>query len=98
MLRFMSKFIETNSQLGASDTLQGGLDRLSGIYSANDASGAPSALLGDLRDSLQLYASQPGNTTVGQAAVAKAVDLATALNTGSDRDAKTPPGCRYRHQ
>ncbi len=79
----MSKYIETNSQLGASDTLQGGLDRLSGIYSANDASGAPSALLGDLRDSLQLYASQPGNTTVGQAAVAKAVDLAAALNTGS---------------
>ena len=94
----MSKYIETNSQLGASDTLQGGLDRLSGIYSANDASGAPSALLGDLRDSLQLYASQPGNTTVGQAAVAKAVDLATALNTGFGRGPETPPGCRYRHQ
>ncbi len=80
----LSKYIESNSQLGASDTLQSGLDRLSGIYSANDAAGAPGALLGDLRDSLQLYASQPGNTTVGQAAVSKAVDLANALNRGND--------------
>jgi flagellar hook-associated protein 1 FlgK len=80
----LSKYIDTNSQLGASDTLQSGLDRLSGIYSANDASASPSALLGDLRDSLQLYASQPGNTTVGQAAVSKAADLASALNRGND--------------
>jgi flagellar hook-associated protein 1 FlgK len=80
----LSKYIDTNSQLGASDTLQSGLDRLSGIYSANDASGSPSALLGDLRDSLQLFSSQPANTTVGQAAVSKASDLANALNRGND--------------
>ncbi|NTS33679.1 flagellar hook-associated protein FlgK [Phyllobacterium sp. BT25] len=80
----LSKYIESNSQLGASDTLQGGLDRLSGIYSANDASGSPSALLGDLRDALQLYANKPSDTTVGQAAVTKAADLANALNRGND--------------
>ena len=80
----LSKYVETNSQLGASDTLQSGLDRLSGIYSANDASGSPSALLGDLRDALQLYASKPSDTTVGQAAVSKAADLANALNRGND--------------
>ncbi|PSH68152.1 flagellar hook-associated protein FlgK [Phyllobacterium brassicacearum] len=80
----LTKYIESNSQLGASDTLQGGLDRLSGIYSASDSSGSPSALLGDLRDSLQLYASQPGNTSVGEAAVSKAVDLANALNRGTE--------------
>ncbi|ATU95882.1 flagellar hook-associated protein FlgK (plasmid) [Phyllobacterium zundukense] len=84
----LSKYIESNSQLGASDTLQSGLDRLSGIYSANDASGSPSALLGDLRDSLQLYASQPGNTSVGEAAVSKAVDLANALNRGTEETQK----------
>ena len=80
----LTKYIESNSQLGASDTLQGGLDRLSGIYSASDSSGSPSALLGDLRDLLQLYASQPGNTSVGEAAVSKAVDLANALNRGTE--------------
>ncbi len=80
----LTKYIESNSQLGASDTLQGGLDRLSGIYSASNSSGSPSALLGDLRDSLQLYASQPGNTSVGEAAVSKAVDLANALNRGTE--------------
>lgn len=79
----LAKYIESNSKLGASDTLQGGLDRLSGIYSASNGSGSPSALLGDLRDSLQLYASQPGNTSVGEAAVTKAVSLANALNRGT---------------
>lgn len=79
----LSKYIETNSQYGSSSTLKSGLDRLSGIYSANNASGSPSALLGDLRDSLQLYASQPGNNSVGEAAVSKAVNLANALNKGT---------------
>ncbi|MGH6860364.1 MAG: flagellar hook-associated protein FlgK [Phyllobacterium sp.] len=79
----LSKFIESNSQLGVSDTLKGGLDRLSAIYSANDAAGAPGALLGDLRDSLQLYASQPSNSSLGEAAVSKAVSLANALNRGT---------------
>ncbi len=80
----LTKYIESNSQLGATDTLQSGLDRLSGIYSASNSSGSPSALLGDLRDSLQLYASQPGNTSVGESAVSKAVNLANALNRGTE--------------
>lgn len=84
----LSKFVESNSQLGASDTLKGGLDRLSGIYSANNASGSPSALLGDLRDSLQLYASQPGNTSIGESTVSKAVLLANALNRGTQETQK----------
>ncbi|MEP7453721.1 flagellar hook-associated protein FlgK [Phyllobacterium sp. SB3] len=84
----LSKFVEANSFLGASDTLKGGLDRLSGIYSANSASDSPRALLGDLRDSLQLYASQPGNTSVGESTVSKAVSLANALNRGTEETQK----------
>ncbi len=84
MRALLTKYIESNSQLGATDTLQSGLDRLSGIYSASNSSGSPSALLGDLRDSLQLYASQPGNTSVGESAVSKAVNLANALNRGTE--------------
>ncbi len=84
----LSKFIESNSQYNASNTLQAGLDRLSGIYSADDASGSPSSLLGDLRDSLQLYASQPGNTSVGESAVTKATQLANALNKGTEETQK----------
>ncbi|TXR47193.1 flagellar hook-associated protein FlgK [Phyllobacterium endophyticum] len=84
----LSKFIESRSQYSASSTLQKGLDRLSGIYSADDASGSPSSLLGNLRDSLQLYASQPGNTSVGEAAVSKATELANALNRGTEETQK----------
>ena len=45
-------------------------------------------MLGDLRDSLQLYASQPGNTSVGESAVSKAIDLANALNRGTEETQK----------
>jgi flagellar hook-associated protein 1 FlgK len=84
----LSKLIESSSQYNASSTLQAGFDRLSGIYSADDASGSPSSLLGNLRDSLQLYASQPGNTSVGEAAVSKATELANALNRGTEETQK----------
>ncbi|MCO4315666.1 flagellar hook-associated protein FlgK [Phyllobacterium sp. 21LDTY02-6] len=84
----LSKYIETNGQLGTSETLKAGLDRLSGIYSANNNAGSPRALLGDLRDSLQIYASQPSNTSLGESAVSKAVSLADALNRGTQETQK----------
>ena len=41
-----------------------------------------------MRDSLQLYASQPGNTSVGESAVTKATQLANALNKGTEETQK----------
>ncbi|QND50657.1 flagellar hook-associated protein FlgK (plasmid) [Phyllobacterium sp. 628] len=81
----LSKYIETNSLYGSSSTMKSGLDRLSGIYSADNSSGSPKALLGDLRDSMQQYATQPGNAAVGETAVSKAIRLANALNEGSSQ-------------
>ncbi|GGA97985.1 flagellar hook protein FlgK [Brucella endophytica] len=79
----LTRYIEANSQTMASDTLAAGLDRLSSLYSANDYAGSPAALIGDLRDALQTYATQPGQGTTGDMAVNKAVQLAQALNEGT---------------
>jgi len=82
----LSRYIQANSQNAASSTLAAGLDRLSSLYSADDYSGSPAALIGDLRDALQAYASQPGqSTTAGDAAIDRAVDLARALNEGTSQ-------------
>ena len=47
-----NKFIQSNSTASSSSILAGGLDRLSSLYSADNYSGSPSALIGDLRDAL----------------------------------------------
>jgi flagellar hook-associated protein 1 FlgK len=44
---------------------------------------SPTALLGQLSDALQTYAAAPQNTSSGQAAVAAAQNLASALNSAS---------------
>jgi flagellar hook-associated protein 1 len=79
----LTRYIEANSGNAASSTLKTGLDRLSAIYSANNYAGSPAALIGDLRDALQTYATQPGQGTTGDTVINKAVALANALNEGT---------------
>ncbi|MGH6761709.1 MAG: flagellar hook-associated protein FlgK [Phyllobacterium sp.] len=79
----LSKYIQTNSIANATNTTTSGLDRLSSLYSANEYSGSPQALMEDFLASLQTYATQPGNQSTGDVAVDKAVVLADALNRGN---------------
>lgn len=79
----LTRYIEANSLNASSSTLATGLNRLSSLYSANNYAGSPAALIGDLRDALQTYATQPGQAATGDIAVNKAVTLAKALNDGT---------------
>lgn len=75
-----NRYIQSNSAASASSTLADGLDRLSALYSADNYSGSPSGLIGDLRDALQTYAASPSNSALGDSVVSVAQSLANALN------------------
>ncbi|MBC2887561.1 flagellar hook-associated protein FlgK [Ochrobactrum sp. CM-21-5] len=78
-----NRFIQSNSSATSSSILAGGLDRLSSLYSADNYSGSPSALIGDLRDALQTYAASPSNASLGDSVISTAQSLANALNSGT---------------
>jgi len=78
-----NKFIQSNSTASSSSILAGGLDRLSSLYSADNYSGSPAALIADLRDALQTYAASPSNSALGDSVVSVAQSLANALNAGT---------------
>jgi len=78
-----NRFIQSNSTASSSSILAGGLDRLSSLYSADNFSGSPSALIGDLRDALQTFAASPSNSALGDSVVSTAQSLANALNAGT---------------
>ncbi|HHV70460.1 flagellar hook-associated protein FlgK [Brucella intermedia] len=78
-----NRFIQSNSTASSTSILAGGLDRLSSLYSADNYSGSPSALIGDLRDALQTYAASPSNSALGDSVVSTAQSLANALNAGT---------------
>ncbi|MDH7786833.1 flagellar hook-associated protein 1 FlgK [Ochrobactrum sp. 19YEA23] len=78
-----NRFIQSNSTAASSSALASGLDRLSSIYSADNYSGSPSALMGDLRDALQTYSASPSNSSLGDSVVSTAQALANALNDGT---------------
>ena len=78
-----NRFIQSNSSATSSSILAGGLDRLSSLYSADNYSGSPLALIGDLRDALQTYAASPSNASLGDSVISTAQSLANALNSGT---------------
>jgi flagellar hook-associated protein 1 FlgK len=78
-----NRYIQSNSTAASSSALASGLDRLSSIYSADNYSGSPSALMGDLRDALQTYSASPANSSLGDSVVSTAQALANALNDGT---------------
>lgn len=81
----LSRFMQTNSKAMSSSVLSAGMDRLSALSSSEDYSHSASALIGNLRDALQTYATLPGNSSLGDAAVAQAETLAKALNDATDQ-------------
>jgi flagellar hook-associated protein 1 len=81
----LAQYLTASSTSAGASALQSGLDQISGIYSADNYSAAPGALIGQLRDAIQLYASQPTDAATGDSAVNSAVTLANALNSGSQQ-------------
>ncbi|OCP04925.1 MULTISPECIES: flagellar hook-associated protein FlgK [unclassified Ensifer] len=63
--------------------LRDGLELLKSALGGNNYETAPSKLLSDFRNSLQTFASTPGNKTIAAAAVTNAQDLADSLNKTS---------------
>lgn len=63
--------------------LREGLELLKSALGGNNYETAPSKLLSDFRNSLQTFASTPGNKTIAATAVADAQDLANSLNKTS---------------
>lgn len=80
-----NRYIQANSQATSSSIVAEGLDRLSALYSADNYSGSPSALMSDLRDALQTFSASPSNAALGDTVVVQAQALASALNEGSQQ-------------
>lgn len=76
----LTRFIQSNSQASSASALSAGLERLSAISSADNYSGSPAAMIGDLRDALLTYATSPGNAALGDSAISRAMTLASGLN------------------
>lgn len=70
----------TSNLAGATAEL-GGLDILESALGGADLGQSPTALLGELRDTLQFLSSSPSDPIRAQSAVIAAKDLATQLNT-----------------
>lgn len=71
------------SQASAQGTLFAGLETLKSALGGNDYETSPSTYLSTFRDSLQTFASTPGNTTIAATLVSDANDLANSLNKTS---------------
>ncbi|WP_349437279.1 flagellar hook-associated protein FlgK [Pararhizobium sp. A13] len=71
------------SQASAQGTLFAGLETLKSSLGGNDYETSPSTYLAAFRDSLQTFASTPGNTTIAATLVSDANDLANSLNKTS---------------
>ncbi|CAN7206356.1 flagellar hook-associated protein FlgK [Pararhizobium sp. LjRoot238] len=71
------------SQASAQSTLFAGLETLKSSLGGNDYETSPSTYLAAFRDSLQTFASTPGNTTIAATLVSDANDLANSLNKTS---------------
>lgn len=71
------------SQASAQGALFAGLETLKSSLGGNDYETSPSTYLAAFRDSLQTFASTPGNTTIAATLVSDANDLANSLNKTS---------------
>ncbi|WOS63377.1 flagellar hook-associated protein FlgK [Sinorhizobium fredii] len=68
------------SQSSAQNSLLSGLELLKSALGGNDYETAPSTYLTAFRDSLQTFASTPGNSTIAATVVADASDLANSIS------------------
>ncbi|HEV7437423.1 MAG TPA: flagellar hook-associated protein FlgK [Pseudorhizobium sp.] len=75
--------IETSSIYSGQAVLLAGLQEMKSLMGGNDYETSPSNLIANLRNSLQTWASKPGETTLGATVVSTAQDVANGLNTAS---------------
>ncbi|OHV85875.1 flagellar hook-associated protein FlgK [Ensifer sp. LCM 4579] len=68
------------SQSSAQNSLLSGLEILKSALGGNDYETAPSTYLSAFRNSLQTFASTPGNSTLAATVVADATDLANSIS------------------
>ncbi|WP_395515605.1 flagellar hook-associated protein FlgK [Pseudorhizobium flavum] len=77
--------IESSSLYSGQQILLSGLEEVKSLMGGNDYETSPSAIIANLRNNLQTWASKPSETTVGATVISTAVDLANSLNTASDQ-------------
>jgi flagellar hook-associated protein 1 FlgK len=80
----LERSLESNSAASGLAVIAGGLDRLHAVIGDTEAGSSPTALLGKLRDALQLAASAPHDNAAVRAVLTTADSLAIALNRGAD--------------
>lgn len=75
--------IESRASASGQNALLDGLEQIRAMLGGNDYEAAPSTLIGQFRDTLELFASRPGDTSAAQAAVSDATTLADGIRTMS---------------
>lgn len=76
--------LESHSTSSGFAVMRAGLEQLEPIVGDPEAEGSPAALLGRLRDALQLAAGAPHDSSVARSALSAAGELALALNRASE--------------
>ena len=71
------------SAASGQNALLEGIEQIRQLIGGNDYENAPAALLGAFRDSLQLFASRPGDSSAAQAAVSDAILVADGIRQAS---------------
>lgn len=79
----LERSLESQSATSRLAAIGSGLDRLHAVIGDPEAGNSPTALLGKLRNALQLAATAPHDTDAARAVVAAAEDMSVALNRGA---------------
>ena len=83
-LALQRQTIESSSIYSGQAVLLAGLEEMKSLMGGNDYETSPSVLISNLRNSLQTWASKPGEVTLGATVVSTAQDLVKGLNTASN--------------
>jgi len=84
----LANHLNKTSEAMASNIIASGITQLSNIYAADDFTRSPARLLTEFRDSLQTWYNQFDQSGSGDAAIARAKELALSLNEGSQEIAR----------
>ena len=78
-----TNMLNASSDAAASSALSSGLDQLQQTVDDTQVSTSPSALIGNLSNALQQYATSPSDTTLAQGVLTAAQSLASGLNSAT---------------
>ncbi|WP_297322441.1 flagellar hook-associated protein FlgK [uncultured Bartonella sp.] len=81
--QLLNNYMIKSSHSAAASAYADGATRLSNIYNVNDYENSPTRLIDAFKKALQLYANTPSQRATGDAAIDRARDLVTAINSGS---------------